>query len=534
MHPCAPAEPQSSVTGSRPSSARALRQKLNSSANGRVPSIGSFHVGDLLIESASADRAEELSELLEQLQGEKKLAETIDFRDEQQCSSLWICCSRGHPRSVAVLLRFGADINAANGQGETPAFIAKQNGHGDCFSMLQAHGGASLRFIPPLSMRAPRQFDQAQFHRLSVLGAGSFGVVTLAKYDEAQESCSCSSSSMPRIVSGGGGSTTRSDTSQRLYALKTISKAALIKDGHQRHVIDERNILFALNDPFCLKLFGTFQTAHELILVTEAIEGCDLWSVIHEQKLNQGASGVPHDVAVLYMAGIIFALDHIHSKKIVFRDLKPENIMIRASTGYPCLIDFGFAKRVPYETIDRHGSVALSLKTYTLCGTPEYVSPEVLLNAGHDQTSDLWGLGVLFYEMVMSRTPFLAQKKDDITQLFTNIVTVGKHGVELSTKIDVRTDGTPNARQLMQQLFRGEPSDRLNGEKTTRGLLNHSFFSSIQPDEVYRMKPTPSFVPTAGVGIRSRGLSTMRVSDLPKAQPFLPQTKQDEIAFDLF
>jgi serine/threonine protein kinase len=83
--------------------------------------------------------------------------------------------------------------------------------------------------------------------------------------------------------------------------------------------------------------------------------------------------------------------EYLQSKDIVYRDLKPENIMI-GGDGYK-LIDFGFAKVV-------------TKRTYTICGTPEYIAPEILLNQGHGKPVDWWTLGILVYEMLAGYPPF--------------------------------------------------------------------------------------------------------------------------------
>ena len=84
--------------------------------------------------------------------------------------------------------------------------------------------------------------------------------------------------------------------------------------------------------------------------------------------------------------------EYLQSKDIVYRDLKPENIMIQAD-GYLKLIDFGFAK-------------VIKKRTYTICGTPEYIAPEILLNEGHGKAVDWWTLGILLYEMLAGYPPF--------------------------------------------------------------------------------------------------------------------------------
>lgn len=105
-------------------------------------------------------------------------------------------------------------------------------------------------------------------------------------------------------------------------------------------------------------------------------------------------------VASFYAAQIVLALEYLHSYKIAYRDLKPENLLISAE-GYLKLTDFGFAKEV-------HD------KTYTICGTPDYIAPETLMNRGHDCAVDWWALGVFIYEIIAGVTPFQADVPMDM------------------------------------------------------------------------------------------------------------------------
>mmetsp|Transcript_20666 Transcript_20666/g.35120 ORF Transcript_20666/g.35120 Transcript_20666/m.35120 type:complete len:688 (-) Transcript_20666:138-2201(-) len=276
-------------------------------------------------------------------------------------------------------------------------------------------------------------FDSSRFKQKYILGSGSFGVVTLAEYRADKNS-------EPMIV-----------------ALKSLSKIAVIETGQLRHVMDERKILSSMDSPFILKLFGTYQTPHQLVMVTEALNCCDLWSVIYETPPFCDGNGIPFDLAVFYTTCLVWGLSHIHERGVVFRDLKPENIMLD-SKGYLRIIDFGFSKKVPYTKADAHGEVKVYAKTYTLCGTPEYLSPELIFNLGHNHASDLWALGVIIYEMLMAVTPFAPKRPDNVTELFTNIAMVKKNGLVLSSRIDQET-GSPQARLLISAILKADPSE---------------------------------------------------------------------------
>ena len=119
----------------------------------------------------------------------------------------------------------------------------------------------------------------------------------------------------------------------------------------------------------------------------------------------------PNDVALFYITEIVMALEYLHSRKIAYRDLKPENLLI-ASDGHIKITDFGFAKKI------NDGN-----KTFTLCGTPEYLAPEVIMNLGHNHGVDWWSLGVLLFEMLAGYPPFY----DNNTYEVYRKITVGHY-----------------------------------------------------------------------------------------------------------
>jgi serine/threonine protein kinase len=186
------------------------------------------------------------------------------------------------------------------------------------------------------------------------------------------------------------------------YVLKRLNKTAVCAQKFSRVVKAEAHILSTLNSPFIAKLFGKFQTADELVLVLERCTGGDLWTVIYEEESLRDDDGfLPMHVVRFYAGSIALALEHMHDRNIAYRNLKPETVLLDRN-GYIRLTGMGFAKRVPF--INAQGT--LSGQTFTFCGTLEYLSPEMVLNLGHDQGVDKWALGVTIYEMICGITPF--------------------------------------------------------------------------------------------------------------------------------
>lgn len=313
-------------------------------------------------------------------------------------------------------------------------------------------------------------FDSTKFKMKYILGSGSFGVVTLAEYRPDKNS-------IPEI-----------------YALKSLSKSTVIETHQLRHVLDERKLLKSLDNPFILKLYGTYQTPHQLVMVTEPLVCGDLWSVIYEVSPFCERCGLPFTLVQFYTANLVLGLSHIHSKGIIFRDLKPENIMLDEK-GYLRIIDFGFSKLVPYTKKDSNGQLQVYAKTYTLCGTPEYLSPELIFNLGHNHASDIWALGVIIYEMLMAVTPFAPKRPDNVTELFTNIAMVKKNGLQLSSRIDQHT-GNPQSRSLISAILKADPAERLGVQGgSTRTILDHPFFNGTPIEEIKNLTYVPEFIP---------------------------------------
>jgi protein kinase A len=192
-------------------------------------------------------------------------------------------------------------------------------------------------------------------------------------------------------------------TTKTAYALKTMRKRQLIALKQVTHVMNEKKLLALCDHPFLINLVASFQDEIELYMVLELALGGELFSLLRDRMRFDEAT------ARFYAACVVSAFIQMHDKKIAYRDLKPENLLLDKG-GYIKICDFGFAKIVE----DR---------TFTLCGTPEYLAPEIIASVGHGLPVDWWAMGILIYEMLCGDPPFVS---DDPMQLYQQILS-GKY-----------------------------------------------------------------------------------------------------------
>ena len=167
-----------------------------------------------------------------------------------------------------------------------------------------------------------------------------------------------------------------------------LRKSKIVKCKQQANVVAERLVLDAVRHPFIPRLYKTFRTEKKLYMLLELVQGGELFGILNRQRC------LPAKSAAFYAACVLAALECLHMHSFLYRDVKPENVLMDAQ-GYAKLVDFGFAKRVPH-----------SGRTYTLCGTPDYMAPELVMGRGYGRGADYWALGVLVYEMITGATPF--------------------------------------------------------------------------------------------------------------------------------
>jgi protein kinase A len=224
-----------------------------------------------------------------------------------------------------------------------------------------------------------------------------------------------------------------------------------------------------LKSPFLIRLVQTYQDQHFIYMLLGLVQGGELYSVLH----TEAGDCIKEADAKFYAAGILEGLAYMHRRQIVYRDLKPENVMI-AYGGYPVLIDLGFAKIV--ET-----------KTYTLCGTPLYLAPEVILNQGHNMAADHWSLGTLIYEMIAGYTPFFSPGIDQIT--LYRFVVKGEFSFP-------RGVFSSKAQAIIRKILVGDPRKRLGSLAGGLGdLFSHPWFSTIDFAALRRKEIEAPFIP---------------------------------------
>ena len=235
----------------------------------------------------------------------------------------------------------------------------------------------------------------------------------------------------------------------QFYALKCQSKRAIIDSGLQEHVLNEMHIMKLIEHPYIAKLYASLQDGTCIYFVLELLLGGELFTHLrHRGKLSEQSTR-------FYCATVVYGFLTLHAKKIAYRDLKPENLVMDVN-GYVKLVDFGLAKQL------------FSGKTWTLCGTPDYLAPEIILNEGHDMAVDYWALGVLIYEMVSGAPPFYAE---DPMEVYEKI---------LGGNLLMPTYFSRNLADLVKKLLRSQQAKRLgNTRGSTAAVIKHKWFSSF-------------------------------------------------------
>ena len=237
-----------------------------------------------------------------------------------------------------------------------------------------------------------------------------------------------------------------------LFALKEMSKVKIIDRRSEISIMSERNLLSTLHHPFIVNMYFAFQDFYNLYLVMDLLNGGDLrFHIAHKKKFSE-------DQTKFIIANMLLALEYIHSKNIIHRDIKPENLVLE-SNGYVRITDFGVAK---INEEDNSSETS---------GTPGYMAPEVILVQNHSFPSDFFALGVIGYEFMLGKRPYLGRGRKEIKQLI--IAKQVKLGEE-----DLPEGWSKESISFINSLLQRKPMKRL-GYRGVGEIKNHDWMQSI-------------------------------------------------------
>ncbi|CAG8604652.1 8198_t:CDS:2 [Funneliformis caledonium] len=280
------------------------------------------------------------------------------------------------------------------------------------------------------------KFLLSDFTICRTLGTGSFGRVHLAQ----------------------------SKYNNKFYAMKVLKKSEVVRLKQVEHTNNEKHILEQVQHPFLVNLWGTFQDSTNLYMVMDYVVGGELFSILRKSQR------FPDHVAKFYAAEVVLAFEYLHSKDIIYRDLKPENLLLDRN-GHIKITDFGFAKYVPDIT-------------WTLCGTPDYLAPEIIQSKGYGKAVDWYSLGVLIFEMLAGYPPFY---DEDHMRLYEKI---------LSGRIKYPSSFDPIAKDLLKRLLTSDLSKRYGNLKAgSKDIKSHQWFKGIDWDKLIQRDVTAPYIP---------------------------------------
>ncbi|KAL0400881.1 UNVERIFIED_CONTAM: putative serine/threonine protein kinase IRE [Sesamum latifolium] len=280
-----------------------------------------------------------------------------------------------------------------------------------------------------------------------------------------------------------------------LFAIKVLKKADMIRKNAVESILAERDILISVRNPFVVRFFYSFTCRENLYLVMEYLNGGDLFSLLR----NLGC--LEEDMARVYIAEVVLALEYLHSLSVIHRDLKPDNLLI-GPDGHIKLTDFGLSKvGLINSTDDLSGPSAFlgvdkpkaavnssvkreQRKKHSVVGTPDYLAPEILLGMGHGATADWWSVGVILFELLVGIPPFNAEHPQ---QIFNNIINRDIPWPKIPQEMSYE------ASDLINKLLIENPVQRL-GATGAGEVKRHPFFKDINWDTLARQKA--AFIPS--------------------------------------
>ncbi|XP_048115842.1 microtubule-associated serine/threonine-protein kinase 2 isoform X3 [Alosa alosa] len=303
------------------------------------------------------------------------------------------------------------------------------------------------------ALRSRRKPCENDFEMIKLISNGAYGAVYLVRHRE---------------------------TKQR-FAMKKINKQNLILRNQIQQAFVERDILTFAENPFVVSMYCSFETRRHLCMVMEYVEGGDCATLLK----NMGP--LPVDMARMYFAETVLALEYLHNYGIVHRDLKPDNLLV-TSMGHIKLTDFGLSKvglmNMTTNLYEDHiEKDAREFSDKQVCGTPEYIAPEVILRQGYGKPVDWWAMGIILYEFLVGCVPFFG---DTPEELFGQVISDEINWPE-------GEDAPPgDSQELITLLLRQNPLERM-GTGGAHEVKQHQFFYNLDWNSLLRQKA--EFIP---------------------------------------
>ncbi|XP_069483482.1 microtubule-associated serine/threonine-protein kinase 4 isoform X2 [Ambystoma mexicanum] len=307
--------------------------------------------------------------------------------------------------------------------------------------------------ISNTSLKLRRKPCEIDFETMKLISNGAYGAVYLVRHKQ---------------------------TRQR-FAMKKINKQNLILRNQIQQAFVERDILTFAENPFVVSMYCSFETRRHLCMVMEYVEGGDCATLLK----NMGP--LPVDMARMYFAETVLALEYLHNYGVVHRDLKPDNLLV-TSLGHIKLTDFGLSKvgLMSMTTNLYEGHIEKDAREFLdkqVCGTPEYIAPEVILRQGYGKPVDWWAMGIILYEFLVGCVPFFGDTPEEL------------FGQVISDEINWPENDDappPDAQTLITMLLRQNPLDRL-GTGGAFEVKEHPFFCTLDWTGLLRQKA--EFIP---------------------------------------
>ncbi|KAI9022219.1 kinase-like domain-containing protein [Phycomyces nitens] len=337
------------------------------------------------------------------------------------------------------------------------------NGTSEAFSSVPAFPGQlqrmrSFRRTYSSNSIKVRQVEvgPSSFSKIRMLGKGDVGKVYMVKQKDTD----------------------------KLFAMKVLSKREMIKRNKIKRALAEQEILATSNHPFIVTLYHSFQSQDYLYFVMEYCMGGEFFRAL---QLRPGKC-LDEEGAKFYAAEVTAALEYLHLQGHIYRDLKPENILLHQS-GHIMLTDFDLSKGssppgkpgvVKASSPNQPPSINTkscvnNLRTNSFVGTEEYIAPEVIKGCGHTSAVDWWTLGILIFEMLYGTTPFKGANRNET---FSRIMFWDVKFPDQPAPYQNRTLSSPG-KNLIRKLLHKDENSRLGSCAGAADVKTHPFFKNI-------------------------------------------------------